>query len=82
MTNCQRTTSINTLKIVGDTGSPLGHTAIPLEGGAIISAGLRHHCQYSLVLSEEAEGPRVHSIFRQDYGSEVAVQGVIGFMKT
>ena len=59
---------------------PLGHPAIPLEGGDNIYAGLCHCLQSDPVLTEEVEGPRAQSIRRQDSEAAVTAQGVIGFM--
>ena len=61
--------------------APLGHPEITLEGGAKISAGLRHYRQYIPVVPEEAEDPRAYSINHQNIEAVVVVQGIIGFMK-
>ena len=70
--------------IIDDCGRdqiPLDLPTITLEGGDEISAGLRHHHQYGAVLSEEAEGPRAHSMQRHVVEAMSVVQGVIVFMK-
>ena len=57
----------------------MSHLVIPLEGGARISPGLRHHHESVPVAPEEAEGLRDHSIRHQYEEAEVAVQGITGF---